>query len=218
MSSSAQIAANQENAQSSSGPRTPEGKAASSLNAISHGLTGAFRVLPHEDQNAYDVSLSSYMKEFQAESEHERFLVELMTQARWELQRTNRLITCVLERLSQAESSAASPDDAIAAAIIARSADAWTTLKRYAAASERTYLRCSRELTQRRDRRAKEAAALFEAKLCARVNEPHPAPVRNEPNRPLRNEPIRSAQNTRPTRKPIPGVAFTDKDPLSWRL
>ncbi|HZU23927.1 MAG TPA: hypothetical protein VFA04_00300 [Bryobacteraceae bacterium] len=50
MSSSAQILANQKNATSSTGPRTEAGKATSSQNAVSHGLTGGFRVLPHENQ------------------------------------------------------------------------------------------------------------------------------------------------------------------------
>jgi hypothetical protein len=58
-----------------------------------------------------------------------------------------------------------------------------------------------------RQRRAKEAAAVFERKLCAALILP---PVRSEPNRPL--------QTGQKTRKPIPGVPFTDKDPLSWRL
>ena len=39
MATPAQIAANRANAQSSTGPRTREGKAASSQNALSHGLT-----------------------------------------------------------------------------------------------------------------------------------------------------------------------------------
>jgi hypothetical protein len=212
MSSTAQMAANLINAHASTGPRTTEGKAVSSQNAVSHGLTGGFRVLPHENQAEFDTCLAGYRDEFKPATEHERFLVELMTQSRWELQRTNRLMACVLERLSGADP--ASPDGAIAAALIARSADAWTILKRYAASAERTYLRCSRELTQHRNRRAKEASEIQHAKLCARLTDcyrPRALPhVRNEANRP--------GANDRRPRKPIPGVPFTDKDPLSWRL
>lgn len=209
MSSTAQILANQQNAQASTGPRTIDGKAASSRNAVTHGLTGGFRVLAHEDQKAYDACLASYIKDFQPETEHERFVVELMTQARWELQRVNRLMSCVLERLAQADANAASPDAAIAGALIARSADAYTTLKRYAASAERTYLRCSRELTTYRARRAKEADAVVEAKVCAYLTAPE-LPVRNEPN-PARRT---GARVSRPT----PGVPFTENDPPSWRL
>jgi len=173
---------------------------------VSHGLTGGFRVLPHENQADFDACLARYRDEFEPTTEHERFLVELMTQSRWELQRTNRLIAAVLERLASApDTGAASPDAGIAAALIGRTADAFTTLKRYAAAAERTYLRCSRELTQNAARRAKQAAVVAAARLWAdsgtKPNEPKP-PI-SEPKKP---------------RKPTPGVPFTDEDPLSWRL
>jgi hypothetical protein len=47
--SPAQIAANQKNAQLSTGPRTPEGKAISRGNALKHGLAGEGVVLPADD-------------------------------------------------------------------------------------------------------------------------------------------------------------------------
>ena len=47
--SAARIAANRQNAQKSSGPRTPEGKARARANAVKHGLTGAGIALPTED-------------------------------------------------------------------------------------------------------------------------------------------------------------------------
>ena len=43
--SPARLAANRANARKSTGPRTPEGKAASRENALKHGLTGAGEVL-----------------------------------------------------------------------------------------------------------------------------------------------------------------------------
>jgi len=48
-----QIAANRENAKKSSGPRTPAGKAASSRNALRHGLYSAELVLPCEDVDEF---------------------------------------------------------------------------------------------------------------------------------------------------------------------
>ena len=50
MSTAAQTLANQANAQFSTGPQTPEGKAAASRNAATHGLSNsAFTLLPTED-------------------------------------------------------------------------------------------------------------------------------------------------------------------------
>ena len=54
MATTAQLLANQQNAALSTGPRTPDGKAASSPNATKHGLSSAFRVLAHEDQEEFD--------------------------------------------------------------------------------------------------------------------------------------------------------------------
>ena len=52
--SPARVAANRLNAQKSSGPRTPEGKARSRANAVKHGLTGAGIALPTEDAVAVE--------------------------------------------------------------------------------------------------------------------------------------------------------------------
>ena len=55
MATDAQILANQQNAQHSTGPKTDDGKAASCKNNFRYGLTGAsFTVLPFEDQDEYD--------------------------------------------------------------------------------------------------------------------------------------------------------------------
>ena len=53
MSSPKQLAANQANSQLSTGPKTPEGKATSSLNAVKTGLTGRTVLLPGDDAAAY---------------------------------------------------------------------------------------------------------------------------------------------------------------------
>ena len=43
-----QLAANRANAQKSTGPRTPEGKSKSRLNAFRHGITAQVIVMPPE--------------------------------------------------------------------------------------------------------------------------------------------------------------------------
>jgi hypothetical protein len=50
--SDARIEANRKNAQLSTGPKTPEGKAVCRQNALKNGLTGEGIVLPDEDREA----------------------------------------------------------------------------------------------------------------------------------------------------------------------
>src|SRR5438270_4952461 len=210
MSSAAQIIANVKNAFSSTGPRTQDGKQASSQNAITHALTGGFRVLPQEDQKAYDAQVLSYMSEFKPRGEHQTFCVEMMVQARWEIKRTNRLEVVVVERMSKdAGTEPASADAVIADAIIAKSADALQTLKRYSAAAERTYMRFNRELAQARKREEKENAdniwAEASRRAAIRMNAMSKESLRNEPNQTHPPAPA--------TRKATAAPAFTVKEP-----
>jgi hypothetical protein len=50
MTTEAQIKANQENAQKSTGPTSVEGKKKSSMNAITHGIFSNIAILPGEDE------------------------------------------------------------------------------------------------------------------------------------------------------------------------
>ena len=59
MSTNAQIAANQNNAQHSTGPRTESGKAASAQNNLKFGFCGKFIVLSLESQEEFDAFLDS---------------------------------------------------------------------------------------------------------------------------------------------------------------
>jgi len=85
MSTPAQIAANQANAELSSGPKTEEGKAASSRNHTSHGLTygNTFFILPCESGEAYSILLANLHHEHRPDTETERILVDRMAQHHW---------------------------------------------------------------------------------------------------------------------------------------
>jgi hypothetical protein len=52
MSSARKAAANRQNALKSTGPKTPDGKAAVRLNALRHGLLSQEILLPGEDEEA----------------------------------------------------------------------------------------------------------------------------------------------------------------------
>jgi hypothetical protein len=61
--SEAQLRANRQNAQNSSGPKTDEGKKRSSLNATRHGLLAQTLHLPEEDMAAYQEFTAAYVKD-----------------------------------------------------------------------------------------------------------------------------------------------------------
>src|SRR5215831_9691263 len=115
MATAAQVTANQANATHSTGPKTPEGKAAAARNATRHGLSGAFTVLPHEDQDEFDTLLASLRVEFHPANQHESFLVEQMAQSRWRLSRGRRLETAMFETMLLGEVNDADPDRQLAA-------------------------------------------------------------------------------------------------------
>jgi hypothetical protein len=83
MASKRQIIANRRNARKSTGPITPEGKAASSQNSRRHGLLATTVVLEGESADRFHELLTSLFEELQPETSVEMFLVENMAVACW---------------------------------------------------------------------------------------------------------------------------------------
>lgn len=88
MSTSAQINANQQNAQLSSGPKTELGKAISALNNFRHGFTGAFCILDWENEQEYDLLYGGLLDDHRPSNTTERLLVKTMAQSYWLRQRS----------------------------------------------------------------------------------------------------------------------------------
>ena len=86
--SNLQLAANRKNAAQSTGPRTPEGKKRSSLNALRHGLTGQVVVMPNEDLKAYLAFIELYVKDLNPATEPEKQLAQDMANSQWRLNRS----------------------------------------------------------------------------------------------------------------------------------
>ncbi len=87
MSTQAQIAANQANAQHSCGPKTEAGKAAIAQNNFRHGFASKFKVLDWENQDDFNTLLTTFSTEHQPENPYEIVLVEKMAQHFWLTQR-----------------------------------------------------------------------------------------------------------------------------------
>jgi hypothetical protein len=149
MATSAQITANQQNAILSTGPKTPEGKAAAARNATKHGLAGVFNALPHENPEDFNDLADRLRDEFQPETGNENFLVELMIQARCRLLRIQRLEALAFEQILTEPGGNSDPDARILAAMCA-SGNALDKLACYAAAAERSYYKALRELQNSR--------------------------------------------------------------------
>ena len=88
--SSRKLAANRANAQKSSGPVTPAGKANSASNSRKHGLTGRFTVMPGENQEAFDNLFEQFMQDEKPVGSVEVELVRKMAEYTWLRERAAR--------------------------------------------------------------------------------------------------------------------------------
>ena len=87
MSSDQQMAANRLNAQRSTGPRTPAGKARVSSNALKHGLTGRDVVLPGENPDDFDSFRAGLLTRLNPQGELEGAFAEKIAADLWRLRR-----------------------------------------------------------------------------------------------------------------------------------
>jgi hypothetical protein len=87
MSSAAQILANRENSQLSTGPRTAEGKETSSRNALASGLFTARAFVRLEEREEYETTRASLWNEINPEGIIEETLATAILTAAWRLRR-----------------------------------------------------------------------------------------------------------------------------------
>ena len=87
MSSPTKIAANRANARRSTGPRTLDGKARASRNALTHGLSARRAVLPNEDPAEYAAFVAAHMEDLRPVGCVETSLVRDIATCSWRLAR-----------------------------------------------------------------------------------------------------------------------------------
>jgi hypothetical protein len=95
MASVAQIQANRSNAQKSTGPRTAEGKATASRNAVKHGLLAERVVIHGEDPAQFDLYREGMLAELAPVGAVEGLLAERVVSLAWRLRRAERLQSAV---------------------------------------------------------------------------------------------------------------------------
>ena len=89
----AQTKANRNNAKKSTGPRTEQGKARVSKNALKHGLLARDTVLPGEDPADFDRQLSALEADIHPANSLEFELVRQIADSQWRMRRLTRLET-----------------------------------------------------------------------------------------------------------------------------
>jgi hypothetical protein len=89
MSTEAKIHANRLNAQKSTGPQTPQGKAVVSQNALKHGLSARHDVITTESQADFDLHRDALLAELDPIGPMESILADRIVSLSWRLKRAD---------------------------------------------------------------------------------------------------------------------------------
>ena len=165
------------NAQKSTGPSTPEGRAAVSLNGLKYGLYAKTLILPGEDPAEFDALLDRFHAEYQPATPTEEAFVSQIVMATWRRARIQRMEVAVYksdhEKLIVYDKSYRELDDTGRLARIAgRNAKLLDNFSRQEARLERAIKSAVHELRRcRADRRAPAdpAPAFLAIALAARL-------------------------------------------------
>ena len=185
--SNARAEASRRNGAKSRGPKTPEGKARSSRNALKHGLRATKAVvLPDEDGAAFAALEAALLEELAPAGALRTVLARQVVSAAWRLARVDRMEAEMLIFRDRGEG-----DLGLAATRDANTARALPTLVRYRAAAHAEFLRSLRTLEALQVRAAKPARQRPNepgVALEARPAKPAawPAAAASQPNQPER--------------------------------
>src|SRR5713226_8115722 len=98
MLTAAKLAANRRNAQKSTGPRTPEGKARVRLNALKHGLTAKQAPITPEEAAEFDTLLADFRSDLRPTNPLEDSRVLEIATSLWHMRRFQRIEAQVFNR------------------------------------------------------------------------------------------------------------------------
>jgi len=100
MSTESQILANRRNAQKSTGPRSSQGKAAVSQNAVKHGLSARQTIISSESQAEFDFYRDLMLSELAPATPMESMLAERIVSLSWRLKRAGRIQNQTIDALN----------------------------------------------------------------------------------------------------------------------
>jgi hypothetical protein len=111
MSTVRQIEANRRNAKKSTGPTCPEGKAASSMNALKSGIHALTHIIRGEDPDELQALTDEFLRHHRPVGPDQRSLVDTLISAEWTQRRLRRVeaqlwnyqVECLDKNLSHAD-------------------------------------------------------------------------------------------------------------------
>ena len=145
MASAAQKAANKQNAQHSTGPKTEAGKEAVSQNAAKHGLTGKFIFHCDEDRQLLDLMQQRMEEDLQPGNTTETLLIEKMSQSLFRSQKAVDLQDDIVDQLAYETNQV----------LIAQLSKQLELYTRYQTSHDRAYQRYAAELRKLQSERKK---------------------------------------------------------------
>jgi len=223
MATPSQVNANRINAQKSTGPKTPEGKAKSRRNALRHGLTAKACMLADEDPNDLLDMIAEIGEKFDPQDTDEDFLVQRMAEARLRYNRIMPLeasifnLRLVVDKAPDPlmEAQGLSCQRAWAYMRDANGGNALSKLSRYETTLLREYDRSRAELEKLQKIRAARPAPPPIAEELRKEPDPPISPI--ESIQPATSAPETSNQNPATSPAPAAAPAAPPKADFEWR-
>ncbi len=208
MATKKQIQANRANAQQSTGPRSAEGKAASSQNALKSGIDSQSQIIRGEDPAALDALANQYLLDHQPQSASERALVDILIDSEWTLRRLRKTESHLWEhqfaRLAlthqRVRPDQPFPKGQMLGEAFQNAADTFSRLERRRQNLQRAYHRTLLDLREIQESRRGALRAQPDTPAAAPPDPPAPKP-------PVEPPPTPSSQ------KADPGIGFVPENP-----
>jgi hypothetical protein len=219
MATDKQIAANRLNAQKSTGPKTPEGRAAVRLNGVTHGLTAETLVLKGESESDFKNLFDSLEAEHDPATPTEEALVVQLAMATWRLRRLYHseagFYTYKMKSLADLDKSLNLDDAARLGRVTDWSSKTVDVFNRQEARLERTFYRALHELQSLRKARQSNLASVSQIATADPVGQVPDLPSKqsNDIHPPPNPEIPERIQNPDPPTPQPPTARSYDKSP-----
>ena len=159
MATQKQIEANRRNAESSTGPRTAEGKTTSRMNAFKTGIDAKSQIIRGESQAVLESLTAEYYACFNPATPEQRFLVDTLVNSEWLLRRLRAVEAQIWENdFTDLDKSGYYEKKTALGLTFVREHESFLHLQRRIDSADRAYHRALRILQRLQSPNTKEAA------------------------------------------------------------